>query len=130
MTYYSDLAHQLRRRGCEEDTVAEVLQTVDDAVVSSGASPEEEFGSPKDYAAQYEGPQKSTPGLKALSVFGVIGIFTMVILAIWPDLLGFNFPFYELIVLFIILVPEIVLGAYLDLRLPTGFTSSRTTVRS
>lgn len=124
MSYYNDLAHELRRRGCEENTVAEVLHTVDDAA-SAGNSPQEEFGTAKEYAAQYEGPRKSTPGQRALGVFGTIGIVLVALNAIWPNVIGNDFPFFPLFLIIPCVFAGVVVGAFVDNRLPSGFASTQ-----
>ncbi|MGP4998893.1 hypothetical protein ACTXJM_14420 [Corynebacterium variabile] len=125
MSYHHDLAHQLRRRGCTEDAVADVLHTVDEAVTATGTSPVEEFGSPEDYAAQFSGPRKRTPGQKALGVFGLFGVACMVIYGIWPQWFGITTPVLEqfagLIALLVLLAIGCIPGAYLDNRLPRAY---------
>lgn len=129
MSYYNDLSYELRRRGCEEDSVAEVLHTVDDAVTSSGKSPEEEFGTAKEYAAQYEGPRKSTPGQRALGLFGFIGVVCVAIYAIWPQWFNISTPVLEqfagIFALVVLVVIGALVGAFVDNRLPSGFTSTQ-----
>ncbi|NLG54217.1 MAG: hypothetical protein GX542_00955 [Rhodococcus sp.] len=129
MSYHHDLAHQLRRRGCTEKAVADVLHTVDEAVTATGTSPVEEFGSPEDYAAQFSGPRKRTPGQKALGVFGLIGVACMVIYGIWPQWFGITTPVLEqfagLIALLALLAIGCIPGAYLDNRLPRGYKQRR-----
>lgn len=129
MSYHHDLAHQLRRRGCTEKAVADVLHTVDEAVTATGTSPVEEFGSPEDYAAQFSGPRKRTPGQKALGVFGLIGVACIVIYGIWPQWFGITTPVLEqfagLIALLALLAIGCIPGAYLDNRLPRGYKQRR-----
>lgn len=128
MSYYNDLSYELRRRGCTENTVAEVLHTVDDAA-SAGNSPQEEFGTPKEYAAQYEGPRKSTPGQRALGVFGFIGVVCVAIYAVWPQWFNISSPVLEqfagILALVILVVIGALVGAFVDNRLPSGFTSTQ-----
>ncbi|CAM5307456.1 hypothetical protein [Corynebacterium variabile] len=125
MSYHHDLAHQLRRRGCTEDAVADVLHTVDEAVAATGTSPVEEFGSPEDYAAQFFGPRKRTPGQKALGVFGLIGVACMAIYGICPQWFGITAPVLEqfagLIALLVLLAIGCIPGTYLDNRLPRAY---------
>ncbi|AIT62372.1 hypothetical protein [Corynebacterium doosanense] len=125
MSYHHDLAHQLRRRGCTEKAVADVLHTVDEAVTDTGNSPAEEFGSPEDYAAQFSGPRKRTPGQKALGVFGLFGVVCMVIYGIWPQWFGITTPVLEqfagLIALLVLLAIGCIPGAYFDNRLPRAY---------
>lgn len=126
MSYHNDLAYQLRRRGCDEDQVSEVLYTVDDAVNSTGRTAEEEFGRPETYAEKFEGPKKSTPGRKVLGVFGFLGILGVAVYAIWPQWFGFTNVIVEqfagIIVLLLLLILGVAIGSIVDHRLPSSYT--------
>ncbi|MGP5621929.1 hypothetical protein ACTXPP_06220 [Candidatus Corynebacterium faecigallinarum] len=125
MSYHHDLAYELRRRGCGEDKVVEVLHTVDDAVSSTGGTAEQELGSPEDYAAQFDGPHKRTPGQKALNVFGLLGVICVAIYAVWPQWFGITTPVLEqfagMIALLILVVIGVIVGAVIDHRLPQTY---------
>lgn len=129
MSFHHDLAYQLRRRGCTEDAVTDVLYTVDEAVADTGTSPVEEFGSPEEYAAQFSGQRKCTPGQKALGVFGLLGVASMTIYTIWPQWFGITTPVLEqfagLIALLVLLAIGCIPGAYLDNRLPRAYKQQR-----
>lgn len=129
MNYHNDLTYQLRRRGCTEDKVTEILHTVDDAVSSTGQSPEAELGIPETYAAQFDGPRKTTRGRKVLSVCGLLGLVCVAIYAIWPQLFNFTNPIMEqfagMIALLILVMVGVTIGSVIDYRLPAAYTEQR-----
>ncbi|GAB2497340.1 hypothetical protein CATRI_05775 [Corynebacterium atrinae] len=126
MNYHNDLAYHLRRRGCGDDQVAEVLHTVDDAISSTGRTAEEEFGKPQDYAGEFEGPNKGTPGRKILGVCGFLGILCVGVYAVWPQWFGFTTPIVEqfagMMALLVFLAIGILIGSIVDHRLPSSYT--------
>lgn len=125
MSYHNDLAYQLRRRGCTESAVADVLYTVDEAVSSSGRPAEEECGSPAQYAEQFDGPQKTTPGRRVLNVCGALGLLCVAVYAIWPQWFGITTPVLEqfagIIALAVFLVAGVLIGTVIDHRLPAAY---------
>ncbi|RGE21450.1 hypothetical protein [Leucobacter sp. wl10] len=62
MNYYADLAAALRDRKCDETQVREILEAVREATAQGTATPEEEFGPAKQYAANYQGTHSPRPG--------------------------------------------------------------------
>jgi hypothetical protein len=126
MSYYNDLACELRMRKCTEKQVAEVLETVKEGVTASDSSPEHEFGTAKEYAAQYEGSRKAAPGQRALMPFGMLGILCVVAYAIWPGKFSIEIPFVQqfagMIALIILLAVGSIVGSIVENRLPAGFS--------
>lgn len=62
MSYYHDLAFELRMRGQSEERVEEILREVEDFVRSAGGAPEDEFGSAADFATRYAKRRRVTAG--------------------------------------------------------------------
>lgn len=62
MSYYRDLAFELRMHGQSEERVAEILREVEEFVHSSGGTPEDEFGSAADFAKRYAKRKRMTAG--------------------------------------------------------------------
>ena len=82
MSYYSELAQNLRRRGCEEGQVLAVLNEVKDTAEASGTTPEAEFGTPEVAAAKHSGKRARSTGQATLNGFGVVGMCCVVVYAI------------------------------------------------
>ncbi|MDN5727137.1 MAG: hypothetical protein L0G99_14585 [Propionibacteriales bacterium] len=126
MSYYTDLARELRKRKCTETQVVDALETVKEGAVASGREPEEEFGTPAIYALQYEGPRSASPGQRLLVPFGIAGLLCVLIYAIWPGWFSIEVPvlrqFAGVIALAVLVLLGAVIGSIIDNRLPSGFT--------
>lgn len=114
LNYRTELAYELRHRGCEESTVADILRGIDAVTAASGPTPLDDFGTPREYAAQFSGPRKPTPGRQALGVCVILGLAVM--------LFGNNLPFFPLVPLVPAVLIGLFFGNYLDTRLPTDYT--------
>lgn len=126
MSYYNDLAQGLRKGGCQEEQVLTVLNHVRDTVASTGQAPEKEFGAPDDFASHHNGPRTRSPGSTTLNVFGALGLLCVVVYAVWPQLFGFTNPVLEqfagIIALLVLLIIGAFAAAFVDTRLPRGFS--------
>lgn len=126
MSYYTDLTQDLRKRGCDDDQIRTVLETVRDTSAAEGTSPEVEFGAPEDLASRYEGPRKRSPGAKVLNGFGLVGLLCVIVYAIRPELFGFTVPvlkqFAGMIAMLILLIIGAFVAGFVDTRLPRGFS--------
>lgn len=126
MSYCNDLAQSLRRRGCEEEQILEVLEDVRGAAEASSRTPEDEFGSPDDLAGLHSGPRTRSPGSTTLNVFGAIGLLCVVVYAVWPQLFGFTNPVLEqfagMIAMLVLLIFGAFAAGFIDTRLPRGFS--------
>lgn len=125
MSYYSELAQNLRQRGCEEDQVYAVLHEVRDTADAAGSRPEAAFGTPEEKASEYSGRRRRSPGRTVLNVFGLIGVCCVAIYAIWPGLFDFTNPvlrqFGGMIALLVLLIIGAFVAGFIDTRLPKGF---------
>lgn len=132
MSYYSELAQDLRRRGCEEDQVLTVLNEVKEATQETGTAPEAEFGTPEEKASKHSGRRTRSTGQVMLNVFGFAGVCCVVVYAIWPGLFDFTNPvlsnFAGMIALLVLLVIGAFAAGVIDTRLPKGFEAPRTEV--
>lgn len=132
MSYYSELAQDLRRRGCEEDQVLTVLNEVKEATQEMGTTPEAEFGTPEEKASKHSGRRTRSTGQVMLNVFGFAGVCCVVVYAIWPGLFDFTNPvlsnFAGMIALLVLLVIGAFAAGVIDTRLPKGFEAPRTEV--
>ncbi|GAA1224665.1 hypothetical protein [Rhodoglobus aureus] len=125
MSYYTDLAFNLRARKCSEKQVREVLETISESVAAGGGHPENEFGLPKEYAAQYEGTRKASPGQRALTVFGLLGLVQILFQRLFLDVEFFPWGLVFAMAGFVaILVIGVFVATFLDHRLPHGFVTS------
>lgn len=124
MSYYNDLAQSLRKGGCEEEQVLTVLDHVRETVAATGRVPEDEFGTPDDFASQHSGPRTRSPGSTTLNVFGALGLLCVVVYAVWPQLFNFTNPVLEQFAGIIALLVLLIIGAFaagfVDTRLPRG----------
>jgi hypothetical protein len=118
MSYYSDLAQNLRKRGCEEDQVLTVLHEVKDTAEAAGTRPEAEFGKPEDKASEYSGRRTRSRGRTVLNVFGFVGVCCVALHAIWPGQFGFMNPAITLLTLLII---GALVAGFIDTRVPKEF---------
>jgi len=129
MSYYSELAQNLRRRGCEEDQVLTVLDEVKETTRKAGTTPEAEFGTPKQKASEYTGLRHRSRGGTTLNVFGFIGVCCVAVFAIWPGLFDFTNPVFREIGGIIALIVLLIIGAFvagfIDTRVPKEFEDSR-----
>ncbi|MFE1082334.1 hypothetical protein [Brevibacterium sediminis] len=127
MSYYSELAQNLRRRGCEEDQVLTVLDEVKETTRKAGTTPEAEFGTPEEEASKHSGKRARSTGQATLNVFGFVGVCCVVVYAIWPGLFDFTNPvlsnFAGMIALLVLLVIGAFVAGFIDSRLPKGFES-------
>lgn len=125
MGYYSELAQNLRRRGCEEDQVLTVLHEVRDTTKEAGTTPEAEFGTPEEQAAKFSGKRARSRGQATLNLFGFAGICCVVVYAVWPGLFDFTNPvlrnFGGLIALLILLIVGAFVAGFIDTRVPKEF---------
>lgn len=125
MSDCNDLAQNLRKRGCEEEQVLEVLEDVRRTAEASRRAPEDEFGPPDDHASQHTGPRTRSPGSTTLNVFGAIGLVCVVVYAVWPQLFGFTNPVLEqfagMIAMLVLLISGAFTASFIDTRLPRGF---------
>lgn len=132
MSYYSELAQKLRKRGCEEDQVLTVLHEVKDRAEAGGTTPDAEFGTPEEKAAKHSGKRARSTGQATLNVFGFVGVCCVVVYAIWPGLFDFTNPvlsnFAGMIALLVLLVIGAFAAGVIDTRLPKGFEALRTEV--
>lgn len=132
MSYYSELAQDLRRRGCEEDQVLTVLNEVKEATQETGTTPEAEFGTPEEKASKHSGRRTRSTGQATLNGFGVVGMCCVVVYAIWPGLFDFTNPvlsnFAGMIALLVLLVLGAFVAGFIDSRLPKGFEAPRSAV--
>lgn len=128
MSYYSELAQSLRRRGCEEDQVLTVLRAVRDTAKTAGTTPEAEFGTPEEQAAKFRGKRARSRGQATLNVFGFVGVCCVVVYAIWPGLFDFTSPvlrnFGGMIALLILLIIGAFVAGFIDTRVPKEFEDS------
>ncbi|UZD61984.1 hypothetical protein [Brevibacterium sp. JSBI002] len=129
MSYYSELAQNLRKRGCEEDQVLTVLDEVKDTAETAGTTPEAEFGTPEEAAANHSGKRARSTGQATLNGFGVVGMCCVVVYALWPGLFDFMNPvlsnFAGMIALLVLLVIGAFVAGFIDTRLPKGFETPR-----
>ncbi|MCS4592814.1 hypothetical protein KTJ89_07440 [Brevibacterium sediminis] len=129
MSYYSELAQNLRRRGCEEDQVLTVLDEVKETTRKAGTTPEAEFGTPEEEASKHSGKRARSAGQATLNVFGFVGVCCVVVYAIWPGLFDFTNPvlsnFAGMIALLVLLVIGAFVAGFIDSRLPKGFEAPR-----
>lgn len=132
MSYYSELAQNLRRRGCEEDQVLTVLDEVKETTRKAGTTPEAEFGTPEEEASKHSGKRARSAGQATLNVFGFVGVCCVVVYAIWPGLFDFTNPvlsnFAGMIALLVLLVIGAFVAGFIDTRLPRGFEAPRSAV--
>lgn len=132
MSYYSELAQNLRRRGCEEDQVLTVLDEVKETTRKAGTTPEAEFGTPEEEASKHSGKRARSAGQATLNVFGFVGVCCVVVYAIWPGLFDFTNPvlsnFADMIALLVLLVIGAFVAGFIDTRLPRGFEAPRSAV--
>ena len=126
MSYYHDLAFQLRRRKCTERQVLDVLRAVEEA--AAGGDPREACGDAEEYATRYEGPRRASPGQRALAPFGVAGLLCVLLHAIWPERFSIDVPVLRqltgMIAMLLLLAIGSVVAGVVDHRLPRGFASS------
>lgn len=129
MSYYSELAQNLRKRGCEEDQVLTVLHEVKDRAEAAGTTPDAEFGTPEEEASKHSGKRARSTGQATLNVFGFVGVCCVVVYAIWPGLFDFTDPvlsnFAGMIALLVLLVIGAFVAGFIDSRLPKGFEAPR-----
>ncbi|UVI35756.1 hypothetical protein [Brevibacterium spongiae] len=129
MSYYSELAQNLRRRGCEEDQVLAVLHEVRDTTETAGTTPEAKFGTPEEQAAKFSGKRARSGGQTTLNVFGFLGVCCVVVYAIWPGVFDFTNPvlrnFGGMIALLILLIIGAFVAGFIDTRVPKEFGDSR-----
>jgi len=125
MSYFSELAQNLRRRGCEEDQVLAVLCEVKDSTQKADTTPEAEFGPPEEKASKHSGKRARSKGQTTLNVFGFAGVCCVVVYAIWPGLFDFTNPvmssFGGIIALIVLLIIGAFVAGIIDSRLPRGF---------
>lgn len=128
MGYYSELAQNLRRRGCEEDQVLTVLHEVRDTTKEAGTTPEAEFGTPEEQAAKFRGKRARSQGQATLNLFGFAGICCVVVYAVWPGLFDFTNPVLRnfggmiaLLILLILLIFGAFVAGFVDTRVPKEF---------
>ncbi|WP_166821406.1 hypothetical protein [Brevibacterium limosum] len=132
MSYFSELAQNLRRRGCEEDQVLTFLCEVKDSTQKAGTTPEAEFGTPEEKASKHSGKRARSTGQATLNVFGFAGVCCVVVYAIWPGLFDFTNPvlsnFGGIIALIVLLIIGAFVAGFIDTRLPKGFEAPRSEV--
>ncbi|WP_018218099.1 hypothetical protein [Salinispora vitiensis] len=79
MSYYANLAFQLRLRRLPEPQIAEILREVRRRSDDSGQEPAHQFGSPGAYAAQFpKGKIRSLPTRTAIATIGLAAAVTAV----------------------------------------------------
>lgn len=123
MSYEHDLAFQLRLQGLPEADIAEALDDVRAHTAASGRAPEEEFGTPTEYAAAFPVAEKHTsPGRKVVTMGSILGIIYAVgALAVKP-LFGIDMRDVTGGVLFwpalALIVGGIVVGFFVDYLRP------------
>jgi hypothetical protein len=79
LEYFKTLALGLRQRKLSEEQVADVLRGLQSHLQETGQSPEEAFGSPKEYAARFPQGNTVSSGTKVayLAAFTLMAIITV-----------------------------------------------------
>lgn len=125
--YYNDLSYELRKNGCTDEQVTDALGTVLESTTATGRDPQQEFGTPEDYAAQYHGPRKRSPGSTVLNVFGASGLAVFMFFVVFPDLFPWEFSsrFMQVFGTIILFALWVIVGAFVagivDHRPPKAF---------
>lgn len=126
MSYYQELALDLRHRGCEEAQVLAVLEEVKETSETADITPEAAFGKPEAVAEGHSGERTRLPGRSVLNVFGLLGMCCVAIYAIWPEFFGFTNivlkQFAGMIALLVLLAIGSVVASIVDSRLPREFS--------
>lgn len=125
MSCCNDLTQSLRKRGCEEAQVLDVLEHVRETAETTRLEPDQEFGSPDVCASHYTGPRRRSPGPTTLNVFGALGLICVAVYAVRSDLFGFTTPvikqFAGMIAMLVLLILGDFAAAFVDTRLPRQF---------
>lgn len=88
MSYYAALAEALRTRKCTEVQVRDALAAVHETTALSGNTPEGKFGPAKQYAENFTGTRKRSPGqgIRWLTLpTAIVAVILLRILA-FPDI--------------------------------------------
>ena len=109
--YTAELARHLRFRGVDEKQVQEAVWTVESHTADSGTSPQQAFGSPRDYARTFTPAPTAGPGDTPLYLVGwLIGTLAGALLIISVSaqdqevVLGFLPPAVGIVLASVILV--------------------------
>lgn len=129
MSYYTDLAFELRLRGLSEDRVRATLEEVASHAEAAATDPKTEFGEPQLYAEQFEKKRSRTLGVKIVTVGVVIGVVVAALQLVIEASFGVDARFGP-VALFLCLAVVIVaislgVGFVTDRRLPRGFSAGR-----
>lgn len=125
--YYSQLAMHLRGRRLPEARVASILTEVAEGVRESGNAPQDEFGTPEEYAEKF--PKGSTRhlGWWVVRILGLhVGVAMGIVFALSrqqdlanPVLFGMSAWWYPLAAVAVLLL----VGGTVETRLPRGFAA-------
>jgi hypothetical protein len=125
MNYYRRLAFELRVRGLDERRVRSALDDVKSDCALAGASPEDRFGDPRVFAAQFPLQRTWTPGKRFVTVTAVVAaLLAVALIAVSvtldiPMRMGpLSVPLWSALLVAAI---GFVGGFVLDRRLPRGF---------
>ncbi|MFD0485400.1 hypothetical protein ACFQ46_22640 [Kineococcus sp. GCM10028916] len=124
MTYYRQLARDLRRRRLSEPRIIQVLLEVQDLSTGTGRTPRDEFGPPQNYAAGFEEGRTRRP------LPWLVSWFALMLALGFTHLSGARLRGGEAVLLpwwAVLVVATVVLAAgaagrrLLEQRLPRGF---------
>ncbi len=121
MTYYNDLAAELRARKCTEPQVLDILREVREA---GGEAPEQEFGPAAQYAQNYTGSRRFSPaGSKnALAVALAVVVLVVLRVTVFPGLAFFPWGLVLGVAVFVVVGVAVDLAARRRVRrMPAGF---------
>ncbi|MDA3804823.1 MULTISPECIES: hypothetical protein [unclassified Clavibacter] len=128
MNYYRRLAFELRVRGLDEDRIRSTLDDVRSDCSLADAGPEDRFGDPRVFAAQFPQHRTWTPGKRFVTVVVVVAALLAVSLIALSATLDIpmrvgplSVPLWSALLL---AVGGCVGGFVLDRRLPRGFDAT------
>ena len=126
VTYYADLAAELRERRCTEAETLDALRSVKEASEAGATTPTTEFGEPADYAASFSGSRRFTVTqlVRAGAFAASIVILVALRLTVLRDVELLPWGVLQGIVVFVTigLVGDIV-ARRLRRRMPSGFVA-------
>ena len=132
MSYYNDLAFQLRCRRVPEAQIVEALREVRDLCEQSGQEPREQFGAASAYAEQFPEGTVRTRATRLAIVVLTVGCAVMAYLLLqrlWSDASPRVGPVPLILVLLPVQFSAIVAAIVADHRLPGGFRATEPAAR-
>ena len=128
VTYYADLAAELRERRCTEQETLDALRGVREAAEASDTTPAAEFGEPAEYAANFAGTRRFTQTQVVRALALVASIVILVVLRVTVlrgvDLMPWGVMQSVAVFVAIGAVGELI-ARRMRRRIPSGFVDAR-----